>query len=908
MNGFKFIYKNSPTNAGGTGMYLSLNIKYINRPDLEFDFEGCETKFVELTGNEKKSTHSKNIIVGSIYRHPHDNHQTFFAKLGKTLELTTSKYCVIIIGDINIDVNPSNKNQYAKEYNDLLLSFGCLNLINKPTRIDNSSRDGGSRTTLDHLITNTSLGCVDPGILEYDVSDHLPIFGAFKMDIDKQKIKYPQLRFHYPSKKPEFLKKLRENLSNSDLHADSKDAVLLNATLDNIIKALLNAEESVFPLKKLSRKQAKARRKPWITGGIIKSIRHRHILFRQQLRKNDAELTKYYKKYRNKLNRTIENAKANYLKDVFDKIGTNPRKAWSELNKLFKRGKSNSGLPPEILVEGSKVSDPISVAESLNKHFATKGHKLASELPQPSISVMETMGTESSQAMNFKEIDKTEIENFIKHNTKSVLIKWGSPVLSPILTTLYQSFIDIGSYPDIFKIAKVTALHKGGSISDLDNYRPISVLSHLNKILEKLIDVRLRDFMDEHSLFTNAQFGFRKGHSTSHGITKLHDKIIESLEKKMICAVLFIDLKSAFDTIDHCILAKKLKHIGIKGNILQLLISYLENRKQFIKSDDIITTLVSVLCGVPQGSILGPLLFVIYINDFANCSKLNSILFADDAAIVHEHKSLKHLQKQLNSEADKLNQWFIANKLTLNLKKTKLMLFNKQKLKPNALKKFKLNINKTNIEQVDQIKYLGVILDNKLNWHSHIEYMCTKLSRAAGVIFKMRNILPRRALLMIYNSLGASYLRYGVMSWGTARTTALAKLKVLQNKIIRYITHSPLLTNVTAQYRLLSILNVHQLLTLETAKFMFKQSKSQLPKAFDEHFPHINHTHQTRTKRKAIYSLLRPRTDLGKRSTKFFAIKLWSEVDEEVKNIDKIDTFNAKIKSMLLSGSFNPQI
>ena len=685
------------------------------------------------------------------------------------------------------------------------------------------------------------------------------------------------------------------------MHVNSKDPVLLNSTLHNIINALLNAEEDIFPLKKLSRKDTKARRKPWITGGIIKSIRHRHVLFREQLKKNDDALVKHYKKYRNKLNRTIENAKADYLKNVFEKIGTNTRKTWAELNKLLKKGKSYSDLPSELVVDKKKVTNPRSVAEQLNEHFSKKGFKLASNLPNATIPLSDSLGRENPESINFTNIEKSEVENLINSDIKtSVLIKCGATVLSPILAKLFQSFVEIDVYPTAFKVAKVTDIHKGGSVFDIDNYRPISVLPLLNKILEKMIDVRLREFMNKHNIITNNQFGFRKKHSTSHGISKLHDNIIENLEKKMVCAVLFIDLKSAFDTIDHGILAKKLHHYGIRGNILKLLISYLENRKQYIKSDDIVSALVSVLCGVPQGSVLGPLLFIIYINDIVNCSKLGSILFADDAAMVLQHSSLKHLQRQLNAEVNKLNQWFIANKLTLNLKKTKFMLFNKKKLKTNAIKKFKLNINKVNIEQVDNIKYLGVILDSKLNWHHQILYLCTKLSKVAGVIYKLRNQLPKRTLILIYNSLGASCLRYAVMSWGTARTTALGKLQALQNKIIRYITHSSSTTNVTAQYEILKIMNIKQLLIYGTTKFMYKLSKSTLPISFDEDFLHISHEHNTRNKKKACYKLPSPRTDLGKRSTKFFGVKIWSKIDEETKNIENIGTFSVKIKEDIL--------
>ena len=204
-----------------------------------------------------------------------------------------------------------------------------------------------------------------------------------------------------------------------------------------------------------------------------------------------------------------------------------------------------------------------------------------------------------------------------------------------------------------------------------------------------------------------------------------------------------------------------------------------------------------MLCGVPQGSVLGPLLFIIYINDIVNCSNLDAVLFADDAALVLHHKTFKQLQKQLNVEATKLNKWFITNKLTLNLKKTKVMVFHKRRNKKHIVKKFRLNINRVNIEQVNHIKYLGVILDNKLNWQKHIDYISTKLNRTAGIIFKLRKQVPSKVLLLIYNSLGSSYLRYALMAWGTVRNTALRKLQTLQNKIIRYMTHSPLMTNVT---------------------------------------------------------------------------------------------------------------
>ena len=209
------------------------------------------------------------------------------------------------------------------------------------------------------------------------------------------------------------------------------------------------------------------------------------------------------------------------------------------------------------------------------------------------------------------------------------------------------------------------------------------MLTHLNKIFEKLIHARLNDFITEQNILENSQYGFRKKHSTSHGITHLHETVIESLEKKKVCVALCIALKCAFDTINHNILEQKLDHYGVRGKALELLSSYLKGRKQFVKGDGIESLVLNVLCGVPQGRVLGPLLFIIYINDIVTCSGLNALLFADDAVLTLSHESHKHLERNVNLEVKKLHHWFTANKLTLNLKKTKFMLFSKKlKMKP----------------------------------------------------------------------------------------------------------------------------------------------------------------------------------------------------------------------------------
>ncbi len=487
-------------------------------------------------------------------------------------------------------------------------------------------------------------------------------------------------------------------------------------------------------------------------------------------------------------------------------------------------------------------------------------------------------------------------------NISSYIIKKTQDTIAPKLVKLFNLYIERDIFPDPLKIARVIPLHKGGLKSDPTNYRPISLLPQFGKLFEKIIKKQLASFFDRNNLITDHQFGFRESHSTELAITTIQNDLLQNLDNNEITCAVFLDLAKAFDSVDHEILLKKLEIYGIRGSALQLMKSYLSNRTHVTRYDGIDSELLTLLIGVPQGSILGPLLFLVFINDLPTITKFGVKLFADDTFLSMKGSDLKTLERNANNEMKKISKWFAANKLTLNVAKSKFMIIKRQR--SNEHVNFILKYNGKKMERCSSYKYLGIQLDENLNWKPHISFLCEKLSKLSGLFAKLRHCCGKDLLKTIYHALVESHLQYCNIIWGHVSENILDPLIKLQDKIIRIMCFIPNHdTNMDPVYRELELLDVKKLNKLATAKFMFKFKNKKLPKSFDNFFrvSDEHHRYPLRNRIRNDYTCEWGKTTYAMKRLQYEGVQLWNSLLPDIRNIVGIKEFSKQYKGMLLT-------
>ncbi len=480
-----------------------------------------------------------------------------------------------------------------------------------------------------------------------------------------------------------------------------------------------------------------------------------------------------YKKCRNQVTERIKSAKTQYFKTNLENT-KNSKETWDLINNLLNKKQKKTTIN-NLKIESETITGDENISNAFNNFFVEIGPKLAANIPPSDIDPTEYVRPCITE-FNFTAITKTVLAATIKqiHTNKAPgldkisnkLIKLAGNAVYDSLLHIFNLILDTGIFPEDLKLTRVTPIHKEGDKSKCGNYRPISVIPALAKILEKLICEQINSHIHNNNIICEQQSGFRPGHSTETALLYCTNQWLLNMDKGLINGVLFLDFKKAFDTVDHCILLQKLEKYGIKGTAHKLIRSYLSNRKQVCILNNSKSQQKTVQCGIPQGSNLGPLLFSIYINDLPNCLKhTQASMFADDTNLTCTGSSANEIEHKLNSDLCNVNRWLRANKLTLNNRKTKFMLIaSKRKLNqiPNNLQ---ILVNNSLIQQVKQKEVLGVIIDQELNWKEHVDAQCKKLSSAIALLRRAKAFISQNELIRMYNTLVIPYFTYCSNVW-----------------------------------------------------------------------------------------------------------------------------------------------
>ena len=894
--------------GGGLCIYIRNGIEYKERPDLKCP-TGYQDFFDYIFIEILHENSINNTLIGVLYRPPGASTVEGFTDHLDVLlsEISKEKKRVILTGDTNINLLKSSQHGPSAGYLDTLLSHGMLPKITIPTRVTHSSA-----TLIDHIFINegpnvkTSLA----GTLQTSMSDHYMNFIFLKNEGNPR---HPKTVTYRPYTEKN-ISKLKQALSTRNF-AELYSSTDPNNAYDILTKTFNQHVDEFIPEKTVRFNKYKHKKEPWVTKEILSTIKHRDQLHKKlHNSKSIMDRTKLETQYndcRLSIRKLVKSAKRNYERDKFEKCKNESKLIWQNINSVLGKQNNKHEFVSIISEEGVTLNDLSDIANSFNKYYVNVGPNLARNIGDSSFSNSQMPLMNSHKSFFLFPTDNEEVERIIKllkpktssgdDNISAKLLKQVSPGLIGPCVHIVNLSLSTGIVPVAMKRAKVVPIFKNsGSTAVMKNYRPVSLLPVFSKILERIVYNRLFHYLIKHSILHPSQYGFQKHLSTEQAILELQDRLLDILNNKECCIGIFMDLSKAFDTLDHRILLKKLSHYGIRGIALDWFQNYLSDRCQYVSINGTSSEQLPITCGVPQGSILGPLLFLIYINDLPLVSKRAvTVLFADDTNALYTGKTYDELIHVVCNDLSSLSDWFKCNKLALNESKTKYMIFHTRYNKPPE--NFVITLNGVTLERVEITKFLGVLIQENLNWKAHIDYVCNKIAKSIAILAKLKHYVPRYVLLIIYKSLCLSHMLYALSVWGGSSLSSLKRLNTLQKKGIRHVCNAKYNSHTSVLFKQCNVLKLSDMFKIQCCKLMYKKRRGLLNHYHSSKLP-IKGDVSNRMTRQSFDVSLRVHNNLSKINSLNYKVGTsWNELPFALKEDVSISiySFTGRIKSIM---------
>ena len=793
------------------------------------------------------------------------------------------------MGDFNINLEAKNEPN-TKELIFTTKALGLTQQVQDPTRI--SFRNGVvTKTKIDLIFTNSD-NIKDARTLDLNISDHLAVLVTRKkVTVPKEKVDFRGRSYRNYNRED-----FQNRLTNLDWghFFDIRDPGVLWEIMEGRIEREI---ERMCPMKSF---RVARKREMWITNEALEAIKDKDRALRRAKRTGNELDWAQARRLRNSVGRDLELLRSDFLKQQQEEHKTDHKRFWRVLSEVVPNKKQTKGPITLKDMTTKKEINPPSVPDYINRFFTNIGPELAKGKDFPWVyqgervheDIPDIETTREEVVKLCKDINPLKSSGIDKISSK--ICKDAFLVLVNELVHIFNCSLQSAGFPVNWKSAKVVPLFKGGDKEDVSNYRPVSLLPLPGKLLEKIVHKRITTFLEENEFLTKNQGGFRKGHSTTSTIADLTDDLFDNINLGKTTLASFIDLRKAFDTVNLSILLKKLEEAGIRNNVLRWCRNYLAERRQKTTANETTSEYLPITCGVPQGSVLGPLFFLIYVNDLENVLQdCNVKLYADDTVLYQSGENCRDAMDKLQYSMNTFANWCSANVLSINVKKTKLMAFGSRS-KVKRCKNAVIKLNGDKVKMVPSFKYLGVTLDPTLNFNQHISSVIRTVQHKILLLGKVKRYLTNNVALKIYKAMILPYLDYADVIFCKANAADLEKLQKLQNRCLKLCL---------GQHRLFSTNRVHKEAEVpflgdrraaHTLNFMYKRKETRKDLLNRREI-------RTRAHDAPLFQTHIPRCQAVKRSVGYFGAEEWNVLPPVIRNIDSYQEFKQIQKARMLA-------
>lgn len=801
-----------------------------------------------------------NLVIISVYRSPRGDFHTFSDILNKVLhKICFSNYNIIVCGDFNVPFDTND--QKAKAVCTIFREFGLRSFVDFPTRLN---------SRLDNVFSNLDVTATK---VKETISDHAGVCITVPITCDLKAEKSTHITRPITTEGKITYYNLMSSIDWNFINIENN--INLNQKMNCFLNILITNYKTSFPEKTVKNKTF-ANYEQWYTNELSEMRNTLHLINESYLQLHSDDLRSIRNQYRSEYRKAIKNAKI-VANDAFIQHSEyKPQAMWKVINNKKRKN--------------TKTEATCIDAEDFNHFFTTITDELLNNIPHQDTDPLAFMPTSTNTLpFSFQQVSCVEVRDIITglknkhsrdiygidiHTLKSIK----ETLIAP-LTKLINLCIDESIFPDSLKVAKCIPIFKKGTKSDKNNYRPISLLPVISKIFETILNSQIYQYFEVNSLFTGAQFGFRRGKSTTEAIIEFVENALDAFEGREYVLSVFLDLSKAFDCVSHTILLRKLYFYNFLPSACRMIVSYLSDRKQVVFFESQYSSELPIEHGVPQGSILGPLLFLIFINDFPS-SQIGSkvVLFADDTTLSNSSTSLEALTNWQVEAQSSAQSWYNNNKLCLNQEKTVDMLLS---LRDRPVG-----------DHVKSARFLGLHIDPFLQWHAHGDRLSGKLSSNIYLLRNLSRCVSRRVVLTAYYALCQSHLSYGLIVWG--HSAIGSEMFALQRRAVRIVAGLRYRDDCRQAFIDLGILTLPCLYILNCVLWVISNL---------HHLPHGSdfHGHDTRSK----LDIRAPQVRLKKaqNSIRYYCFKFYNVLPVGIKDLE-LKLLKPRLKQYLIEKAF----